>query len=313
MSTVLSSNPITFIGDDQQRLRNLCGPCNENLTLIEARFNVKISHSNNRLCVQGASDATKNALDTMMMLYQRAETPLTTRELNAMTNQKNHSSKTSAKIQTRHKSLVAKNAKQTHYLGALEKHVVNFAIGPAGTGKTYLSVAKAVEALESAKVERLIFVRPAVEAGEKLGFLPGDMVEKVLPYLRPIYDALYEMLGVETVEKLLSRDTIEIAPLAFMRGRTLNDAFVILDEAQNTTIAQMRMFLTRLGFSSKMVITGDMTQTDLPKSQQSGLAHAVNLMKDFSEVGLTEFDAADVVRHQLVSKIIQAYDNDKSS
>jgi len=216
-------------------------------------------------------------------------------------------------IHTRNRQLLAKNPKQAQFITALDKHVVNFAIGPAGTGKTYLSVAKAVEALEQAKTERLVFVRPAVEAGEKLGFLPGDMVDKVLPYLRPIYDALYDMLGVETVEKLVEKDTIEIAPLAFMRGRTLNDAFIILDEAQNTTIPQMRMFLTRLGFGSKMVITGDMTQTDLPTNTQSGLKHAVKLMKPFKEVGLTEFDATDVVRHQLVSKIIQAYDNDKPS
>ncbi len=313
MSTVLSSKSITFTGGNQQRLRNLCGPCNTNLAVIEQALGVKISHINNRLRLSGPQKYKAKAIETLNALYEQADKPISIRELNHMINQQDDQAPQPDKVHTRHKTLCTKNAKQSAYLRALDKHVVNFAIGPAGTGKTYLSVAKAVEALESAKVERLIFVRPAVEAGEKLGFLPGDMVDKVLPYLRPIYDALYDMLGVETVEKLLARDTIEIAPLAFMRGRTLNDAFVILDEAQNTTVAQMRMFLTRLGFSSQMVITGDMTQTDLPTSQQSGLSHAVNLMKDFKEVGLTEFDAHDVVRHKLVSKIIQAYDNDKSS
>lgn len=216
-------------------------------------------------------------------------------------------------IQTRHKTLLAKNINQSNFIELLTKKELNFAVGPAGTGKTYLSVAKAVEAFETAKVERMVFVRPAVEAGEKLGFLPGDMVDKVLPYLRPIYDALYSLLGVESVEKLIQNDAIEIAPLAFMRGRTLNDAFIILDEAQNSTITQMKMFLTRMGYGSRMVVTGDVTQSDLPPGVCSGLAHAMTLLKSFKEVGITKFENSDVVRHALVGKIIAMYEKNKQT
>lgn len=243
-------------------------------------------------------------------IYEKRDVPLSIEDIHIMA-KGNHPQTNS--IQTRTKTLHSKNANQAQYIHQLATKTLNFAVGPAGTGKTYLSVAKAVEAFETAKVERMVFVRPAVEAGEKLGFLPGDMVEKVLPYLRPIYDALYDLLGVQTVEKLIQQDSIEIAPLAFMRGRTLNDAFIILDEAQNSTITQMKMFLTRMGFGSQMVVTGDVTQSDLPKNIRSGLSHAMGLLRNFNEVGVTQFDYKDVVRHALVGKIIAKYENDKNN
>lgn len=206
------------------------------------------------------------------------------------------------------KTITARNPKQTEYLASIDSSALTFAVGPAGTGKTYLAVAKAIQYFEKGEVHRLVFVRPAVEAGEKLGFLPGDLVEKVLPYLRPIYDALYEMLGFREAQKLIQSDVIEVLPLAFMRGRTLNDAFIILDEAQNTTIMQMKMFLTRIGFSSKTVVTGDMTQVDLPKGTESGLSHAVHLFKCIEEISIHHFTSREVVRHPLVARIIDCYD-----
>lgn len=207
------------------------------------------------------------------------------------------------------KSITARNEKQADFLDAIDRFAVTFAVGPAGTGKTYLAVSKAIQCFEKGEAQRLIFVRPAVEAGEKLGFLPGDLVEKVLPYLRPIYDALYEMIGFKETQKLIQSDIIEVLPLAFMRGRTLNESFIILDEAQNTTIMQMKMFLTRIGFGSKAVIAGDMTQVDLPKGIDSGLAHAVALFKKIPEISIHTFTSREVVRHPLVSKIIDCYDH----
>lgn len=206
------------------------------------------------------------------------------------------------------KTITARNDKQEEYLRSIDQYDVTFAVGPAGTGKTYLAVSKAIQYFERGEVQRLIFVRPAVEAGEKLGFLPGDLVEKVLPYLRPIYDALFEMIGFKETQKLINSDVIEILPLAFMRGRTLNEAFIILDEAQNATITQMKMFLTRLGFSSKTVITGDMTQVDLPRGVESGLHHAVTLLQSVEEIGIHRFTSKEVVRHPLVSRIIDCYE-----
>lgn len=206
------------------------------------------------------------------------------------------------------KTIAPKNSKQADYLDSFKTHDIIFAVGPAGTGKTYLAVSKAIESFEKGEVQRLIFVRPAVEAGEKLGFLPGDLVEKVLPYLRPIYDALYEMIGFKETQKLIQNDIIEILPLAFMRGRTLNEAFIILDEAQNTSVLQMKMFLTRMGFGSKTVVTGDTTQVDLPKGTLSGLEHAVKLLNDIKEISIHTFTSREVVRHPLVSKIIDHYD-----
>mgnify|MGYP002149616935 CR=1 FL=1 len=211
-------------------------------------------------------------------------------------------------IRTRKKTIVPRAPSQVPYMHALARDDVIFALGPAGTGKTYLAVAQAVAQLITGSVQRLILSRPAVEAGEKLGFLPGDLSQKVDPYLRPLYDALYEMLGVEKVAKLLERNVIEIAPLAYMRGRTLNDAYVILDEAQNTSIEQMKMFLTRIGYGSTAVVTGDMTQIDLPRHQKSGLKDAIEVLKDVKGISFTFFDARDVVRHPLVAKIVQAYD-----
>lgn len=208
------------------------------------------------------------------------------------------------------KSISARNSKQTAFLDAIDRFDVTFAVGPAGTGKTYLAVSKAIEYFEKGEVQRLIFARPAVEAGEKLGFLPGDLVEKVLPYLRPIYDALYEMIGFKETQKLIQSDIIEVLPLAFMRGRTLNESFIILDEAQNTTIMQMKMFLTRMGFGSKAVITGDTTQVDLPRGIHSGLAHAVDILKNTPEISIHTFTSKEVVRHPLVSKIVDCYDHD---
>jgi len=211
-------------------------------------------------------------------------------------------------IKLKKKSVRPKSELQCRYLRNIERKVINFGVGPAGTGKTYLAVAMAVKALENEEVSRLILTRPAVEAGEKLGFLPGDLSQKVDPYLRPVYDALYEMLGFDKVEKLISRHVIEVAPLAYMRGRTLNNAFVILDEAQNTTPAQMKMFLTRIGFGSKAVVTGDITQTDLPNNQDSGLQHSFNILKKIDAIGIVYFQSGDVVRHPLVQSIVEAYD-----
>lgn len=205
-------------------------------------------------------------------------------------------------------SIKPKSDNQNDYLKSIERYDINFGVGPAGTGKTYLAVAKAVSALENEEVSRLVLTRPAIEAGEKLGFLPGDLTQKVDPYLRPIYDALYEMMGFDKVEKLLLKHVIEIAPLAYMRGRTLNDSFIILDEAQNTTPTQMKMFLTRIGFNSKTVITGDITQTDLPKHQASGLQNAIDVLQNVDDIGMVYFEAKDVVRHPLVKKIVRAYD-----
>lgn len=206
------------------------------------------------------------------------------------------------------KIISARNSKQEDYLKSIDNYDLSFAVGPAGTGKTYLAVAKAIQSFEKGEVQRLVFVRPAVEAGEKLGFLPGDLVEKVLPYLRPIYDALYEMVGFKETQKLIQTDVIEVLPLAFMRGRTLNEAFIILDEAQNATIMQMKMFLTRIGFGSKTVVTGDVTQIDLPKGVDSGLIHAVKLLASIDEISINHFTSREVVRHPLVAKIIDSYD-----
>ncbi len=310
----IHSDILIFDDPSSHRLANLCGPLNVNLSYFESIYDVKITHLNNKLKIEGAQKAHQEAIKAITHFYKIADNPILKKDLVLMVsnNQSSKKETSEVKIHTRNKTIMAKSKHQALFVKAIDKHVLNFATGPAGTGKTYLSVAKACEYLESAKVERLIFVRPAVEAGEKLGFLPGDMVEKVLPFLRPIYDALYELLGVETVDKYIERGIIEITPLAFMRGRTLNDAFIILDEAQNATISQMRMFLTRLGFGSKMVVTGDTTQTDLPMSQKSGLAHAVRLLENMKEVSINIFNAKDVVRHQLVSQIISAYGQESS-
>lgn len=294
--------------ESNERLNNLCGPYNQHLHQIEQYFNVKISNQSHQFHIEGADPKTLSRVwHVIKLIYQTANKPLAKEDVTQLIS---HSPKSSSMIKTKLKTLSGKTDNQNKFINALHNATINFAVGPAGTGKTYLSVAKAVENIETAKVDRLIFVRPAVEAGERLGFLPGDMIEKVQPYLRPIYDVLYELLGTEQVHKLIQTDIIEIAPLAFMRGRTLNNAFIMLDEAQNTTIAQMKMFMTRLGYGSKMIITGDVTQTDLPKGTPSGLPHAIKIMKHIKDIEITHFKQKDIVRHDLVSKIIQAYDKD---
>ncbi|MGQ3891461.1 PhoH family protein [Legionella sp. CNM-4043-24] len=212
-------------------------------------------------------------------------------------------------IKLTRKTIQARNSRQADYLKSIDEKDIVFAVGPAGTGKTYLAVTKALECFEKGEVQRLVFVRPAVEAGEKLGFLPGDLVEKVLPYLRPIYDALYEMVGFKEAQKLIQSDVIEILPLAFMRGRTLNEAFIILDEAQNTSVPQMKMFLTRMGFGSKVVVTGDMTQVDLPRGTQSGLEHAIKILASLDRISIHSFTSREVVRHPLITQIVDCYDS----
>lgn len=318
----MSSNnlqKIQFKPVNNHRLLNLCGPFNKNIQQVEQHFNVNIDHRSNMFHINGNEENVRGAIDTLNQLYKETLNNMTLTPDNVYlvisqtgANMQNQVREFNV-INTKNKTIRPRSKHQADYIHNINQHDINFAIGPAGTGKTYLAVACAVEALEKGKVQRLIFVRPAVEAGEKLGFLPGDMVDKVLPYLRPIYDALYEMLGFQEAQKLIQNDTIEIAPLAFMRGRTLNDAFIILDEAQNTTLQQMKMFLTRIGFGSTAVITGDITQVDLPNNAISGLSHATTVVKHIKNICLNYFQASDVVRHPLVAEIIQAYDNVEGS
>jgi phosphate starvation-inducible PhoH-like protein len=306
--------------DDAARLANLAGPLDEHLRQIEARLGVRIDNRGNQFRVTGTADATLAAERLLRQLFdESAEETLTPHGIHVRL-----ADGSSARfdplpdgdgfvpqdvvIKVKRGTVRGRGPTQQRYLHAIATHDINFGIGPAGTGKTFLAVASAVEALNESRVQRLLLVRPAVEAGEKLGFLPGDLSQKVDPYLRPLYDALFEMMGMEKVAKLLERQVIEIAPLAYMRGRTLNDAFVILDEAQNTTIEQMKMFLTRIGYGSTAVITGDLTQIDLPKHQKSGLRDALDVLRRVEGISVSEFSAADVVRHPLVAKIVQAYD-----
>ena len=309
--------------DDVQRLANLCGPFDEHLRQIELRLGVEIANRGNVFRVTGPAPMATRTERFLKKLYAALdEQPLDSRELHLLLSDVANEMDQAAPrapapdliepqevvIRVKRGSVRGRGANQAKYLHAIAIHDVNFGIGPAGTGKTFLGVASAVEALNAGRVQRLVLVRPAVEAGEKLGFLPGDLSQKVDPYLRPLYDALYEMLGVDKVVKLLEHNVIEIAPLAYMRGRTLNDAFVILDEAQNTSIEQMKMFLTRIGFGSRAVITGDLTQIDLPKSQKSGLRDAIEVLRGIEGISFTFFTARDVVRHPLVQRIVQAYD-----
>lgn len=306
---------------DNSRLANLCGPFNEHLRQIESRLGVEISNRNHHFQFIGEPDALKVVSEIIKSLYQDTEKEeLTSSNINLVLQDSRlkllvDNTSGSSADDTEHWSLKLRKGvikgrgpNQVTYLRNIMTHDLNLGVGPAGTGKTYLAVACAVEALENERVRRLVLVRPAVEAGERLGFLPGDLAQKIDPYLRPMYDALYEMLGFERVAKLIERSVIEIAPLAYMRGRTLNDAFIILDEAQNTTREQMKMFLTRIGFGSTAVVTGDVTQVDLPRETKSGLRHAVEVLKDVEGVGMTFFNAQDVVRHPLVKRIVKAYD-----
>lgn len=290
---------------------NFCGVHHENIRFLEAQFRVSIKISNESLKVYNATDSVRDDLLTLLpLLYPLCKHPLSINILKTVMNQDYHNAMNHT-IKLSRKTINARNEKQAAFLDSVSKHDLTFAVGPAGTGKTYLAVSKAIECFEKGEVQRLIFVRPAVEAGEKLGFLPGDLVEKVLPYLRPIYDALYEMIGFKETQKLIQSDIIEVLPLAFMRGRTLNESFIILDEAQNTTIMQMKMFLTRMGFGSKTVVTGDPTQIDLPKGIPSGLNHAIKLFNKVPEISIHHFTSKEVVRHPLVSKVVDCYTADE--
>jgi phosphate starvation-inducible protein PhoH and related proteins len=303
---------------DNARLANLCGPLDENLRLLEARLDVQIRRRGDSFRVTGVR--AESAEDTLRELFdltksedvtpERVHLALRERESGQLAPDTGQSEQG---IRVPRGGIRARGNHQRDYLSHIRAKDLTFGIGPAGTGKTYLAVACAVEALQADKVRRIILVRPAVEAGERLGFLPGDLTQKVDPYLRPMYDALYEMMGFDRVTRFIERNVIEVAPLAFMRGRSLNDSFIILDEAQNTTIEQMKMFLTRIGFGSKAVVTGDVTQTDLPPGKQSGLSHVINVLRAVEGVAFTFFDAQDVVRHPLVQRIVKAYEAQSGS
>ena len=286
------------------------GELNENLKFIEKTFNVKIFQNGNQIKIQGSKKDITLSEDALKRLYATAGQGIEiTKETLHLCIQDLNMEKDSHEIviKTPKKSIIPRSRNQKIFLNNITNNEINFGIGPAGTGKTYLAVAAAVDALLKEKVDRIILIRPAVEAGEKLGFLPGDLSQKVDPYLRPLYDALYEMLGIEKTEKFLIRGIIEIAPLAYMRGRTLNNSFIIVDESQNTTKEQMKMILTRMGFGSNLVINGDLTQVDLPKNIKSGLSHAIEVINGTDGIGFTSFESVDVVRHPLVKKIIDAY------
>jgi phosphate starvation-inducible PhoH-like protein len=316
VSSIPDSREILLAPADNIRLVELCGPLDEHLRLIEARLGIEVRRRGNRFQLVGMSDAIARAEAVLQSLYSRAQREpvdservhIALQELDMESNRETNPQSDELKVRTARGAVRARGANQTEYLQNVRTHDLTFGIGPAGTGKTYLAVACAVEALQSEKVRRIVLVRPAVEAGERLGFLPGDLTQKVDPYLRPMYDALYEMMGFERVAKLIERNVIEIAPLAFMRGRSLNDSFVILDEAQNTTNEQMKMFLTRIGFGSKAVVTGDITQVDLPNSKQSGLRTVIDILRGVRGIAFTMFTSRDVVRHPLVQRIVQAYE-----
>ncbi len=311
---------LTLEPADNQRLANLCGQFNAHLQQIERRLNVEIANRGNQFKITGLAQATKATEALLYKIFSDTEHEEITPEQIHLSMQEaslddivqemdDTDELEQVLIKTKRGVLKGRGANQQSYLKKILSHDINFGVGPAGTGKTYLAVACAVEALQSEQVRRIVLVRPAVEAGEKLGFLPGDMAQKVDPYLRPLYDALYEMLGFERAEKLIERKIIEVAPLAFMRGRTLNDSFIILDEAQNTTNEQIKMFLTRVGFGSTAVITGDITQIDLPNAKMSGLKHVLKVLKEVNGISFTFFTAKDVVRHPLVQRIVVAYEN----
>jgi len=313
----LNQRDFTLDPEDNARLANLCGPFDEHLRQIELRLGVEINHRGSIFQVIGADDPAKATEKVLRALYASTEDEaLTGAKINLHLAESGVDAIAEADageaqevvIKVKRGVIKGRGPNQARYLHAIASHDINFGVGPAGTGKTYLAVASAVEALEANRVQRLILVRPAVEAGEKLGFLPGDLSQKVDPYLRPLYDALYEMLGFEKVAKLIERNVIEIAPLAYMRGRTLNDSYVILDEAQNTTVEQMKMFLTRIGFGTVAVITGDVTQVDLPRSTRSGLRQAIEVLRGVNGISFTFFTSRDVVRHPLVAKIVRAYE-----
>ena len=307
---------ISFTPVDNKRLANLCGALDENLRQIETGLGVKIARRGEHFRVDGQLTQARLATELLQRFYERAQRSVNVEDIQLAMVEAAHSPAAGGEpladrvpvLMTRKADLHARTPRQNEYLRQIQEFDITFGIGPAGTGKTYLAVASAVDALERDLVKRIVLVRPAVEAGERLGFLPGDLAQKVDPYLRPLYDALYDLMGFDKVAKVSERSTIEIAPLAYMRGRTLNHAFVILDEAQNSTQEQMKMFLTRIGFGSKAVITGDVTQIDLGRGQISGLVQAQEVLKGVAGIGFTHFQAEDVVRHPLVQQIIHAYE-----
>jgi phosphate starvation-inducible PhoH-like protein len=314
------SLPLHLEPEDNLRLTNLCGQFDQNLRQIETHFDVEISNRAFQFSITGVPLQAQKTINLLQELYALTSTEeLAPEKIHLYLQESNHDlldgksqkdkkdDSASAVIRTKRGMIRGRGPNQSHYIRNIQTSDLSFGIGPAGTGKTYLAVACAVEALERDEVRRIILVRPAVEAGEKLGFLPGDLSQKVDPYLRPMYDALYEMLGFEKVDKLIEKNVIEVAPLAYMRGRTLNDSFIIMDEAQNTTVEQMKMFLTRLGFGSTAVVTGDITQIDLPRSQLSGLKHVINILQGVKEIRFSFFESKDVVRHSLVQKIVEMY------
>ncbi|MEE9552294.1 MAG: PhoH family protein [Gammaproteobacteria bacterium] len=309
------SAELTLEPADNQRLSNLCGPLDEHLRQIERRMGVEINNRGNAFQVIGTVKSVEMAKHLLEELYVTTENEMLSPERvhlflqeTSIEEEPDEDTKNEIIIKTKRSVIKGRSPNQKRYLNNILTHDICFGIGPAGTGKTYLAVACAVAALEQDRARRLVLVRPAVEAGERLGFLPGDMVDKIDPYLRPLYDALYEMLGFERVAKYIERNVIEVAPLAFMRGRTLNEAFIIMDEAQNTTIEQMKMFLTRIGFGSTAVITGDITQVDLPRDRKSGLRHIIDIRKDEDGISFNFFKSIDVVRHPLVARILNAYE-----
>ena len=312
---------------DNQRLNSLCGPYDDNIKQLERRLGIEINHRGNLFAITGDAICAKAVTEILQSLYKQTKVKdkivdiepeqihLAIKESGVLEKANEHlpsyvdlyGSK-QVMIKTKRGVIKPRTPNQAQYIAHVLDYDISFGIGPAGTGKTYLAVAAAVDALEKQQVRRIVLTRPAVEAGEKLGFLPGDLSQKVDPYLRPLYDALFEMLGFEKVEKLIEKSVIEVAPLAYMRGRTLNDAFIILDESQNTTIEQMKMFLTRIGFNSRAVITGDITQIDLPRHQKSGLRHAIEVLSDVDDISFNFFKSEDVVRHPVVARIVNAYE-----
>ena len=301
----------TFTPHNNTRLTHLCGPADVHLRTIEVALQVRLAHRHEQFKVDGPKAKATQAMELLQALYEMAERPITEDYLQLMLAGDQslvEAPEGAIVLNTRRADLRGRTPTQNLYLENIATHDITFGIGPAGTGKTYLAVACAVDALERSAVQRIVLTRPAVEAGERLGFLPGDLAQKVDPYLRPLYDALYELMGYDKVQKAFERNAIEIAPLAFMRGRTLNNAFVILDEAQNTTPEQMKMFLTRIGFGARAVVTGDVSQVDLPKGAMSGLVDAERVLKRVKGIAVTRFTSADVVRHPLVARIVDAYD-----
>ncbi|MCO7225029.1 PhoH family protein [Pleionea sp. CnH1-48] len=314
----LSSLDFSLEPADNERLANLCGYLDENFRLIERRLGIEVSNRGNSFHLIGEPENIRVGREVLESLYLDTQNGqalklqsihlLLQEQCQQLTVAAESHGQQEVSIATRRGKIRPRGANQTKYLEYILSHDISFGIGPAGTGKTYLAVACAVDALERQEVRRIILTRPAVEAGERLGFLPGDMAQKVDPYLRPLYDALYEMLGFEKVAKLMERNVIEVAPLAYMRGRTLNEAFIILDESQNTTAEQMKMLLTRIGFNSRAVITGDITQIDLPRGKDSGLRQAIQVLKGVKDISFTFFQSTDVVRHPVVQKVVQAYE-----